>query len=381
MHVLLIPISYKSKFNQLSSPFFRDQAIALKNQGCKVGVICPLAISFKQIWKSKSLNFKNECYSDDGVKTLIYPFVSIPKSPERTRRIRLSEGKKMFKDYIQKNGLPDIVHAHVFLAAELALWIKEAYGISYVLTEHSTGFARKSYSNNFMNIARKVFKHSSLNIAVSNEFAVLLKSMFNAEFKYIPNMIDTDFFKPDSNRVLKNGFSFLNVGFLDKKKNQIGLITAFSNLFKNNFKFKLDIVGDGPEMNNLKSYIDLNGLHSQVTLHGSKTRHDVKTMMQNSDCFVLSSYQETFGVVLIEAMACGLPVLSTKSGGPESIIVNEKLGILTDFVHFEKNMSKISQMNYDSAILRNHIIDNFSSNVVSLKLIRCYNNILSKNII
>ncbi len=377
MHVLLIPISYKSKFNHLSSPFFRDQAVALVKQGCEVGIICPLAISFKQIWKSKSLNFKNECYSDDGVKTLIYPFVSIPKSPERTRRIRLSEGKEMFKQYIQKNGLPDIVHSHVFLAAELALWVKENYGIPYVLTEHSTGFARQKYSRNFMSIASKVFENSSLNIAVSNEFAVLLKSIFNIEFKYVPNMIDTDFFKPDSKKVLNNGFTFLNVGFLDKKKNQISLIIAFSNLFKNNSKFKLDIVGDGPEMNNLKSYIDLNGLQSQVTLYGNMCRSEVKTKMLNSDCFVLSSDQETFGVVLIEAMACGVPVLSTKSGGPESIITNEKLGILTDLNHLEINMLKISKLNFDSEVLRNHIIDNFSSKVVSSLLMKMYKKILS----
>ena len=83
-------------------------------------------------------------------------------------------------------------------------------------------------------------------------------------------------------------------------------------------------------------------------LLGKKNRNEVKFEMQQADCFVLSSYHETFGVVLIEAMSCGLPVLSTKSGGPESIIKSSKLGKLCDLKDLDIEMLKIVKSNYNS---------------------------------
>ena len=70
MHVLLLTTSYKSKFNLLSAPFFRDQALALKKNGMQVGVICSLPISFKFVWARKSLKFTLESYTDKGIATI-----------------------------------------------------------------------------------------------------------------------------------------------------------------------------------------------------------------------------------------------------------------------------------------------------------------------
>ena len=74
MHVLLLTTSYKSKFNLLSAPFFRDQALALKNNGMQVGVICPLPISLKSVWQRKFINFNDEEYNDNGIYTHVSPF-------------------------------------------------------------------------------------------------------------------------------------------------------------------------------------------------------------------------------------------------------------------------------------------------------------------
>ena len=95
--------------------------------------------------------------------------------------------------------------------------------------------------------------------------------------------------------------------------------------------------------------------------------------MQQADCFVLSSYHETFGVVLIEAMSCGLPVLSTKSGGPESIIKNSSLGIICDLKDLDKEMLKIIKSNFNSDYIRKYIIDNFSEKIISQQIIEVYN--------
>lgn len=373
MHILLLTVSYKSTFNPLSAPFFRDQALALKNNGCKVGVICPLPVSLKSIWKNKLFSFNEESYVDEGVTTLVAPFPSLPKMPNRARRIRLKKGKQLFKKYVNKNGKPDIIHVHSFFAGELALWIKEEFNIPFVVTEHSTGFARDIYSSELMKLANNIFKNSETNIAVSRQFCQLLKKQFNLDFQFIPNVVDTSFFDIGLKKDNKKEFTFLNVGFLDKKKNQRGLIQTFADKFKGNLKYNLMIVGDGPEENSLRSFLQSIEIESQVKLLGRRNRQEVKNLMQNSDCFVLSSIHETFGVVLIEAMSCGLPVLSTKCGGPESIITNDDVGILSDFNSFGDNMMRISSNKYNPQVIRDYVVNNFSENVIAEKLIKIYN--------
>jgi L-malate glycosyltransferase len=372
MHILLLTSSYKSEFNTVSALFFRDQALALKNNEMQVGVICPLPISLKLVWQRKSINFNDEEYNDNGIHTHVSPFLSIPKWFERSQKIRLSLGKQMFKKYIINNGKPDIIHVHSFLIGELALWIKEKYSIPFVVTEHSSGFFKKVYSQKTINFAKKVFENSKACIAVSEQFCKLLTDLFNISFKYIPNLVDTSFFtmREKSDR---DDYVFLNIGHLDEKKNQAELIRAFSNQFKGNQKYQLNIVGQGVDFDTLRNLIDELEIYDQVNLLGKKSREEVKEIIQKSDCFVLASRFESFGVVLIEAMSCGLSVLSTKSGGPESIIIDDKLGMLCEHDELEKGLIKITKKKFNNKLIRDYVLDHFSEKVVAHKLIQLYN--------
>ena len=119
-------------------------------------------------------------------------------------------------------------------------------------------------------------------------------------------------------------------------------------------------------------------LDQQVHLLGKKNRNEVKFEMQQADCFVLSSFHETFGVVLIEAMSCGLPVLSTKSGGPESIIKSSKLGKLCDLKDLDIEMLKIVKSNYNSDYIRKYVVNNFSEIPFSQSLSKIYDSCVNK---
>ena len=164
--------------------YFRDQALALKNNKMQVGVICPLPISFKAVWQTNPLILLMNYYNDDGVYTHVSPFYRYLSGLKKSK-IRLSLGKQMFKKYITYNGKPDIVHVHSFLIGELALWIKENYKIPYVITEHSTGFSRKIYSQKTVNFAKKVFENSKACIAVSKPFCKVMTNLFTIPFRYI----------------------------------------------------------------------------------------------------------------------------------------------------------------------------------------------------
>ena len=373
MHILLITSAYKSKFNPVNALFFRDQALALKNSGNQVGVICALPVSFKTIIKEHLFNFSKESYVDSGVDTIVSPFISIPRTPKRTSSKMFKIGKKIFLEYIEKYGLPDIIHLHTFLAGELALWVKKKYNIPYVVTEHSTNFARKNYSKRQLEFAEKVFSESKKNIAVSKEFCSLLEKQFSVNFKYIPNVVDTSFFSFNKKDFKKEKYTFLNVAHLDAKKNHKGLINAFHNKFFGNNQYELIIAGDGPEMKNLSKQISSLDLQNQVKLFGRVSREKILELMLHSDCFVLSSFHETFGVVLIEAMSCGLPVLSTRSGGPESIIISDDYGFLCNQSNLSEYMFKITKVKFDSKKIRNYVIDEFSANSFVNKIIQLYN--------
>ena len=72
-------------------------------------------------------------------------------------------------------------------------------------------------------------------------------------------------------------------------------------------------------------------------------------------------------------MSCGLSVLSTKSGGPESIITDDKLGMLCEYDELEKGLIEMTKKKFDSKLIRDYVLDHFSEEVVAHKLIQVYN--------
>jgi len=373
MHILILPSWYPNKNNHLSGIFFKEQSEALAKYGNKVGLIAINEVSIRDVWKQKKLDISKKIFTENGVNTFTIQYPAIPKLHTIRNKIRFELFKKLFREYIEIHGKPDIVHVHSFTVGEFAIWIKENYDVPYVITEHSTAFARDMISKENLVVAEKVFKSSSYNIAVSNEFTLLLNKKFNVDFQYIPNIVNTDFFEVKE-KSTKRKFDFINIAFLDKKKNQDILIKSFTKAFKDNSDVKLTIAGDGPEYDNLNNLIITLDMTKQIKLYGRANREEVKELLQSSDAFVLSSQYETFGVVVIEAMACGLPVVATKCGGPESIVIDEKLGRLVDINidSLSKGMLELYNKKYDSKYIRNYVIDNFSADIISLKLIQVY---------
>lgn len=378
MKILIIPSWYPNSFTSIGGIFFKEQAEALAKYGHDVSVLSISQYSVREILKYKKIVFKNNDFIENGVATYTIEYPSIPKLHTLRDHISFYLFKRKFKKYVEKNGLPDIVHVHSFAAGKYALWLKENYNIPYVITEHFSGFARGLLSETQIQLAKEVFSHSSTNIAVSKEFQLLLENKFNLKFKYIPNIVNIDFFTP----VLKSEderFKFINIASLDENKNQKMLIQSFAKVFKDK-NVRLTIVGDGPELQSLKNLIDELQMQEQITLFGRANREEVKTLLQESDAFVLSSKYETFGVVVIEAMSCGLPVIATKCGGPESIVRDKRVGLLTDID--ENSLADLMKYlyenrdTYDSEYIAQYTKDKFSEEAVVAELEEVYNDII-----
>lgn len=381
-HILIIPSWYPSSYNKLRGIFFQEQAEALaKNNELFVGLIAIQEISLKEILSESKIDFGVKKSVKNDVHSIVLQYPSIPKMPNLRAKINFTLFKIIFKQYVKENGLPDIIHLHSFLDGESAIWIKNNYNIPYVVTEHFSGFSRNLLNNFQLKLARRVFEASSYNIAVSPKFTLLLGKMFNLSFKHIPNGVNSDFFTIGNKEKNLTKFRFINIAFLDKNKNQEMLIKSFSLAFKNNKNVELLIVGSGIEYNNLSNLIQKLDLQDKITLYGKADRNKIRELLQSSRAFVLSSKYETFGVVIIEAMACGLPVISTKCEGPESIITDSGLGVLCDIDKkaLAESMYELyyNINNYRAEYIREYIVSYYSHKAIVTRLISIYKEVIN----
>lgn len=358
MHILIVPSEHlTTKKNPMAGIFQYEQGRALARAGLKVGI---LSVDFLAgIYWFKSYPYKKyESFTNINIyrkyKKKIFPFRFFSKEKEEKIYLKLFE--KTYLKYIKKHGVPDIIHAHNFLEAGLfALHIKKKYNIPFVLTEHSTAFARGLVRKELENEIKEICQQASALTCVSSPFKKLLENRYEFKFSVLFNIVDKLFFKHPISVKEENTFTFINVAFMDEKKNQALLITTFAKLYKNTNK-KLVLIGNGILENTLKELTVELDINKQVSFLGRLSRERVCAEMLKADCFVLTSNYETFGVVLIEALASGLPLIATKCGGPEDI-VNSGNGILIDVnnqIQLENAMIKIinNYKQYDKEKLR-----------------------------
>ncbi|WP_027631813.1 glycosyltransferase [Clostridium hydrogeniformans] len=386
-HILLIPSWYKNHENPHLGTFFTDQALALKRNNMEVGLIfceCRSLKSFSML-EFKNTHFNYEHFNDRGINTVRFnawnPF---PKMKRLSTRYWVNRTVALFEEYISIYGIPDIIHAHsAIYAGYAASIISKKYNIPYVLTEHFTGYARGIVKGNDMKLAKKAFEMSSSNIAVSTPFAKLLEDQLGLDresINVIPNLIDTDFFYK-YNEKDKEKFIFQTTAFLTEKKNISFLVESFYIAFKNSENVMLRIGGDGEEKDNLSNLVKKLGIENKVEFLGALNREEVRDAIHKANVFVLPSRYETFGVVLIEALSTGIPVIATRCGGPEDIIqydglgeiinVDDKEALSRSMMYVYKNYDK-----YNQNEIRKFIINNYSQDSITRKNINIYNEVL-----
>lgn len=306
--------------------FFRNHALAAKAAGCEVGVICPELRSLTTLARGKlSRNaFRVRCLDDAGVETWKLGGWRVPLMPELNARIWHSMALRLAHHYTRVRGVPDLIHAHWGLHAGFAArTIAADLDIPYVVHEHFTGYQRNVLSGREVRKIERVFRDAAAVATVSrslrDQISVLVEGK---EIIVIPNVVIADEF-PFRERSLSSNtnrqYAFLTVCHLEPQKGVDVLLRAFASRFRGR-NVALAIGGDGSERAKLQAMTHELGLVGQVTFLGAMLPSEVARAMRNSDAFVLPSRHETFGVVLIEAMSSGLPVVATCSGGPEDFV-------------------------------------------------------------
>lgn len=389
MHVLIIPSWYPKKSDDINGCFFREQAILLRKNGCKVGVIHQELRSLKN-WRSLFSSTPN-LNTENDEEVLTYRSWGVNWFPRiNVLAIKLFTwyGIRLYKRYVAENGAPDIVHVHSILYAGLiAKKIFKKHKIPFIITEHSSAFSRNLIKNNELLITKKVSSVASRKFAVSKEFAELLNSITGKEnrpWEDLPNTVNKKFYTelPQKNKI-ESRFDFINVAFMNENKRQSNVLQAFANICKQNQNAYLTLGGDGPMRGQLENLTYNLGIKDRVKFLGMLSREQVMTAISSADAFVLSSRHETFGIVLIEALALGKPVIATRCGGPESIVRN-KDGILIPVDDISALTAAMKQMiekynEYDSNEIRIACKLRYGETVISKKLIQTYAAAISEN--
>ena len=379
MHIMFIPSWYSNVRNKVHVSFFKEQALELQKACVEVKVayneVWPLTMLGK-IHEEKGLKYNVE----DGLKTYRYKnYNYIPKNPLMFKVFN-KRMEKLYKEIVKKEGAIDIIHAQSSLWGGIsAAYIAEKYNIPLVITEHSSvergPYVKKSYIPFICDSYKKAQKVITVGNGLKNEIESLSG---RHDIEVIGNLVDLSKFTIKK-RIKNEKFIFFSLAFLEGEKGFDTLIKSFAKKFKDK-EAVLYIGGDGSQRSWLEALTVENGVKDQIIFLGALSRDDVAKWMNKCDCFVLPSRYETFGVVYIEALASGRPVIGALNGGAEDIInnLNGYLIPIDDIDILAEKMIEVYDNieSYDEEEISSDCLKRFSPKVIVNKIISVYKEVL-----
>lgn len=381
MKILFITRGFPSEDDPMDGNYEAVQAKAIAAKGHEVSVIAVKWQNPLHVFESHKVRHRLvdriHVYEANKIKPSI-PHLYFPKFEERIKQWQF---RKVFKQYVADMGMPDVVHAHIIMYAAPAIILKTEYSLPFVITEHWTMMNKSLTPRRVMN-ETFAYHLSDKVICVSDALADSLKKKCNVDSIVINNMVSDRFFESHKTKRQDHQFRLIGVGALRRNKRFDILVEAFA-LCQFPENVSLDIVGEGEERPLIESKIKEYNVGRQVRLLGVKTPEEVNELLCQSDCFVLSSRLETFAIVVIEALAKGLPVIATRCGGPETFVRPED-GLLVEKENAQKLAKALKYMaghyrEYDADEIRQHCHDNFSQGVIADKIIDVYRQVLDQN--
>ena len=227
----------------------------------------------------------------------------------------------------------------------------------------------------FNDILRRYYKNLK-GIVCINSPAINYYQKFNKTY-FIPNIIGEPFEnQPEINFENKeNLISF--VGRLDREKNVISLLEIFkeANIPSD---WKLQIIGDGNEKNNLEKFVEENQLKNRVIFHGTKNSNEILQLLRKSKIFGFTSLKEAFGNVLVEAIFCGNVVISYDCNYGPSDIINENIGFLINLNNQQAFKTALEKLINDKSLMNKMAQDSisYSQEWKKEEILKKWNNII-----
>lgn len=395
MNIFVIPSWYPSEKTPIKGVFFQEQAKAIGKQTDHKVIIslwgqseCALPVNKPLVAISNLINFsqKKSYLREISQNTfeIFEPTFSWYHKIFNGNMVKLIKANENnFQKAQAKFGKIDLIHAHVsYPAGFIAMRLAQKFNTPYIITEHMGPFPFRYFlsKGSLDKIILEPLTMADQIVAVSPALASDIEKFGLKNIQVIPDLIDENFFVPSENQ--KNRlFTFFSLGNLGYQKGTDDLVRAISLVVKKNQKIRFRIAGGGSNTIYRRLTRELR-LDKYIKWLGPLNREEARAEFQKCDAFVLPSRHESFGVVFVEAMACGKPVITTRCGGPESI-VTKQTGILTDvgdITQIARAMNELAENpdQFDSKVIRQEFLDNFSEKVVVNKIESIYKKVVKK---
>ncbi|QCH28055.1 glycosyltransferase [Clostridium tyrobutyricum] len=392
INVLVISHMYPSNFNEMSGIFVHEQVKSLLENGCRVKVVSPVPWAPFPINKTtnKWKRYSKIPYKDikDSVEIYHPRYLEFPKGILFDKSgYFMSKGMNSTISKIWLNFKFNIIHSNVALPDGYgAMIINKKYNVPHIVTVHGQDFQNTINRNSkCKSSVFKVLNSVDRIITVSRKLSALVKKeKFYNKIDVVNNGIDRKFINRNYIENKFNGkIKILSVSNLKKAKGIHINLEAINQLKNKYSNIQYDIIGEGEFEYKLKNLVKNLKLENIVNFLGKKSHNEVISCMSNYNIFSLPSYNEGFGMVYIEAMSQGIPVIGVKGEGIEDVIENGYNGFLVNRKDIDSLVNTLDILIKDDRKRnevgingKNTVINNFTWDDNAKKVIKLYKEFL-----
>lgn len=231
-------------------------------------------------------------------------------------------GYLYIKRKVWRGERPDLCHVNVLTEAAALPWIlKKIAKIPYVITEHWSRYGRPDGGypvNRFHDyVTRRFVADADALCPVSENLKQAMRNhgLVNEICCLVGNVVDTKVFSLGEKQDTNHPFRFCHLSwFRDDSKNVSGILRSLHELAKVNREWEMTMIGDGNDRMKLETFSEELGLSEKVHFVGAYEGLQLADLLRSQDCLVMFSYYENQCVSVLEALACGLPVISSAVG-------------------------------------------------------------------
>ena len=366
MNILIVSHGVPSKADPQWGCFELDQARALAALGHNVSIV---AVDGRFRRGGRRIGYRHQDF--DGIDSCVFYLLPIQVLLFARLKIWMRDLMMLylFRHMVRRHGLPDVIYAHFFFTMSQLELVKRYYpGIPIVGIEHAARFINKSVFSRRERIhIKRAYTGIDSLLSVSPALQDALYKKFGVRSDVLYDMVGEEFLKGTIPSKNHSPFKFVTTGSLEERKAIDLIVKAMPEI--EDQSSELYIIGDGPEYGKITSLAVSLGISDRVHLMGRCDKQQIIDLYRQSDAFVLVSRAETFCVVNIEAMAMGLPVISTRCGGPEYYIDGTN-GILLDVDDFEGLVGAMNEIErnidtYKPEGLREFVRSHYSGEVIA----------------
>ncbi len=339
MKILIVSFLYPSIEDEVFGIFVHQHVKALRDLGIEVKVVSPVPFvpfPFSRVnnkWRAYAHTPRKDII--DGIEVDYPRFLSFPKGHfYEYKGYLMYKGIKQTLEHELKTGHYDIIHVHrAFPDGFATMLASKKHGKPLVITLHGMNMTSTIYkSKKCKESIAKVFSYADRVVTNSTKLRdIAVREIGYADkIAVIPNGIDETeickgsaiFSLPEDARII------LSVSHLIFQKGISINLKAFSKLLTKYPNLFYIIIGEGPEERQIKRLIEDLGIEDHVIFLGKKPHAEVLRYMAGCEIFSMPSWDEGFGVVYLEAMAHGKPVIGGQGEGIEDVIDHKKDGLL-----------------------------------------------------